>query len=207
MFACNSCIPPYSYIANGEWQKVDRPGIDAVRLEVVDASTVRSAARFKGRDMGRATWIVSEDGQSLTQVFVNLDADEPTEGTVKLTRKSDAPAGAHALSGTWSLAGYGKISAAALRTTYSLTGDTLTVTYNGGSWSAVLGGQPARIEGSESGTLVTAERIGDNRYRETYFRKEKIVGLTEITVKGDNMTVVATDPRDDSLLRYEAWRE
>lgn len=206
-FTCNSCIPPYSTTADGQWQQVDRPGADEVMIEVVDDMTVKTAFRFEGRDLGNTTWTVSEDGNSMTQAFVNLDAEEQTEGNVTLTRTGPAPDGAHAMSGDWTLGEYGDISEAALLFTYALDGETLTSTFNGGSWSATLGGDPVAIEGSESGTMVQVEQTGDNTYRETYTRDGEVVGMADITIDGSSMSLVNTDPRDDSVFRYSATRQ
>lgn len=206
-FTCNSCLPPYSYTANGEWQKVDRPGADEVMMEVVDDTTVKTAFRFEGRDLGNSTWTVSEDGNSLAQSFVNLDGDETTEGNLTLVRTAAGPDGSHALSGKWTLGEYGELSDAGLTFTYTLDGDTLSSTSNGGGWSAVLGGEPVAIEGSESNTMVQVERTGDNSFRETYTRDGETVDVTEVTIDGDTASFVSVDPRDDSKFTYSATRQ
>lgn len=206
-FTCNSCIPPFTTLANGEWQVVDRPGSDEQMIEVIDDRTIKSSTRFEGRDLGNSTWMVSEDGSTMTQTFVNLDGEVQTEGSISLSRTADAPEGAHAMSGGWALAEYGDISEAGLLTTYSLDGDTLSSSYNGGSWSAVIGGDPVAIEGSESGTMVSVEKTTENTYRETYTLDGTVVGVAEMTIEGDTMSIVSTDPRDESVFRYTATRQ
>jgi hypothetical protein len=206
-FTCNSCIPTYSTKADGQWQPIDRPGYDEMKVEVVDDNTVKTSIRFKGRELGGSTWTVSDDGSTLTQSFVNLDAEETTNGTVSMSRTADAPKGAHAMSGGWKLAEYGEISDAALLNTYTLEGDTVSNSYNGGSWSAKLGGDPVAIKGSESGTMVKVEKVSDNVYRETYILDNKTVDVTEMTIDGNTMSVVSTDPRDNSVFRYTAMRQ
>ncbi len=206
-FTCNSCIPPYSTTADGQWQPMDRPGFDEMKVEVVDDKTVKNSFRFNGRELGGSTWTVSDDGSSLTQLFVNLDAEEATEGTMVMSRTAEAPKGAHAISGGWALAEYGEISEAALLSTYTLKGDTVSNTYNSGSWSATLGGDPVAIEGSESGTMVKVEKVSDNVYRETYILDDKVVSIDDMTIDGDTMSVVRSDPRDNSIFRYTATRQ
>lgn len=206
-FTCNSCIPPYSTAADGQWQPMDRPGYDEMMVQIVDDSTVKTAVRLKGRELGNSTWSVSADGTKLSQTYVNLDADEATEGSMTMTRTADAPAGAHAMSGAWKLAEYGEISEAALLFTYTLDGDTLSAKGIGESWSAKLGGDAVAIEGDNAGTTVKAEKVSDTMYRETYMRDGAIVNVSERTIDGDTMTVVNTDPRDKSVFRFSAKRQ
>lgn len=206
-FTCNSCIPPYSTTANGEWQKVDRPGTDEVMIEIVDDKTIKSSFRFEGRDLANSTWTVSEDGNSMMQSFVDLDGEETTEGNLTLTRVGDAPEGAHAVSGEWTLSEYGEISEAALLFTYSLDGDTLTSSGNGEGWSAVIGGEPVAIEGSESGVMVQVEKTGDNNYRETYTRDGEVISVSDIAIDGNTMSATSTDPRDNSVFTFSASRQ
>lgn len=206
-FTCNSCIPSYSTMADGQWKPMDRPGYDEMMVTVVDDKTVKSAVRLKGRELGNSTWTVSNDGSTLTQSFVNLDADETTEGSVSMSRTADAPAGAHAMSGGWQLAEYGEISEAALLFTYTLEGDTLSAKSNAESWSATLGGDAVPIKGNNAGTTVKVEKVGDSMYRETFTLDGEVVSISEVTIDGDTMNVVSTDPRDKSVFRYTATRQ
>jgi len=206
-YTCNSCIPPYSTAANGEWQDVDRPGVDQIMFEIVDENTVKSATRFEGEDLGTSTWTVSEDGQTMKQEFVNLRGDESTKGDLTLARVGPAPDGSHAISGEWDLAEYGDISDSALMTTYAIDGDSITVTYNTGGFTATLGGEAVAMDGDNSGTLVAAEKTGDNIYRETYTRDGETVSVVETTVDGNTLSIVSKDPRDNSEFRYTATRQ
>lgn len=206
-WTCNSCLPPFSVTADGEWQQIDRPGADEMMIEVVDEKTIKTASRFEGRDLGNSTWTVSEDGNSITQTFVNLDGDETTEGSVTLVRVAAGPDGSHAVSGEWELGEYGEMSDAALTFEYALDGDTLSSSSNGGGWSATLGGEAVAIEGSESGVMVQVERTGDNSYRETYTRDGEVIGVSDVSVDGDTMTTSSNDPRDDSSFTFTATRQ
>lgn len=206
-YTCNSCIPPFSVVADGEWQPMDRPGYDEMMVKVVDDKTVKTAVRLKGRELGNSTWTVSDDGATLMQAFVNSDGDEETKGSVSLSRTADAPAGAHAMSGGWKLAEYGEISEAALLFTYTLDGDTLSSKSVSESWSAKLGGEAVAIEGNNAGTTVKVEKVGDNMYRETFTLDGEVVGVSELTIDGDTMSIVSTDPRDKSVFRASAKRQ
>lgn len=206
-FTCDSCIPAYSTPADGQWHAVNRPGVDEMMVEVVDDKTVRSAVRLKGKETGRSTWTVGDDGKTLTQAFTDFTGAQETQGTVKLTRTAAGAAGAHAMSGGWTLAEYGQMSDAALLVTYKLEGDTLSQTTNAESWSAKLGGEAVPVEGSTSGVMVKVEKVGEGVYRETYMRGEETVGVNEVTVEGDTLSVVSTDPRNKSVFRFKATRQ
>lgn len=206
-FACDSCIPPYTTPADGKWHPVTRPGIDEFMVEVVDDKTVRTAARLEGKEIGRSTWTVSEDGKTLTQAFTDLDGEKQTEGTVKMNRTAAAPAGAHAMSGGWTLAEYGQISDAALLFSYALEGDTLSMKNNYESWSAKIGGEAVPIEGNSSGHKVKVEKLGENSYRETYTRGDEVINVSELTVDGATLSIVSTDPRNKSVFRAKATRQ
>ncbi|QTD56907.1 hypothetical protein [Parasphingorhabdus cellanae] len=206
-FSCSNCIPPYSTIADGQWKPMVRSGFDEMKVEVVDDKTVKSTVRLKGRELSELTWTVSDDGSSLTQYFVNLAGDETTEGSVSMNRTADAPEGAHAVSGSWALAEVGEMSEASLLATYTLEGGTFSNKSNGAVWSATLGGDPVAIEGSQSGTMAKVEKVSDSVYRITYILDDEVVNITEMTINDDTLSVVRTDPRDNSVFRYIATRQ
>lgn len=206
-FTCESCLPPYSVTADGTWQTVDRPGFDAQKIEVVNDKSAKSSSRMGDKELGGAIWTVSDDGKTLTTNWTNLRGDVPTEGSTTFTRAKAGPAGSHAMSGDWIVADIGSMSDAALISTNSLDGDKYTSRGNGEGFTAVLGGEPVKIDGDDSGTLVAVEATGDNRYRETYTRDGELVTVVDLTVDGDTLSGTATDPRDKSVVRWTATRQ
>ena len=48
-YTCNHCIPPFSVTADGEWQSVERPGVDNLKVTIVDDSTLESSSRKRRR--------------------------------------------------------------------------------------------------------------------------------------------------------------
>ncbi len=206
-FTCDSCLPAYSMTADGEWQEVDRPGSDSAMMQIVDANTVKSAGRLKGKDLGSSVWTVSADGKTMTQSFTNLDGKEKTTGSRNFTRAAAGPDGAHLISGDWTPAEYGEVSESALIFTYAIDGDTIISTGNSGGYTATLGGDAVTPEGDETGGTLKVEKISDNVYRETYSRDGEVINVTEMTVAGDTMTSVSTDPRDGSVFRYTATKQ
>lgn len=206
-YNCLSCDPPYEMAANGEWQELDRPGIDARMIEVVDDRTLKTAGRLKDKDTGGATWTLSEDGNALQVAWNDLTGDEPINGVTNYTRQEAGPEGSHPVSGKWVTADVSEISDAALRTSINVEGDTFTSRGNGGSYSALLGGDPVAIEGNDAGVMVAAARAGDNAYTLTFSRDGETLSTTELTVDGDTMTGVNTDASDGSSVRWTATRQ
>ena len=206
-FDCRSCIPPYQTPADGEWHEVDRPGVDGVKIEVVDENTVISATRLGENELGTTVWKVSEDGQTLTGDFTDESGDETVTGSEAYTRTGDGPEGAHAMSGQWTNASQIEIDDAGLRFSFAVDGDQFTSTSNDSRYTATLGGEPVAIEGNNAGTMVAVEETGENAYRQTYTRDGEVVGITEISVDGDTLSATNSDPRDGSSVSYTAQRQ
>ena len=206
-FDCRSCNPPYQVTADGEWQTVDRPGYDSQMIEVVDDSTVKGAVRFEGRDLGSSTWTVSEDGQTMTISYEDVDGDEPVTGSTTFARTAAGPDGAHAVSGEWTVSDVSDISDSGLVFEMSVDGDQYSSKGNGSSYTATLGGDPVLIEGSEAGVMVAVEQTGDNSYRETFSLDGETTNVTDITVDGDTMSFSSSDPRDGSVVTWTASRQ
>ena len=206
-YTCDSCLPPYSVAANGEWQTVDRPGVDGVKVEVIDDNTITVSSRLGDQDLGSSTWTLGENGQTATQQWVNMSGAETVEGSASYTRTAAAAEGAHPLSGGWNIADIGTIDDAALTFTVNVDGDSYASDANGESFTATIGGEPVAISGDDSGRMVAVTMLGDNSYRETYTRDGETLNTVDLTVDGDTMTAVSTDPRDDSVVRYSATRQ
>ncbi|MCM8556260.1 hypothetical protein [Sphingomicrobium sediminis] len=206
-YTCESCNPPFSYAADGEVHEVDRPGLDAVMMEVVDDNSVRTMGMFEGEETGNSVWTVSEDGSSMSIAWNNLRGEEAISGTTNYNRVGDAPDGAHAISGGWELAGWGDIDDAGLSFSISIDGDQYSSRGNGEGWTATVGGDAVVIPDNDAGDSVRVEAT-DNGYRETYISSDgEVVGVTELSLDADgNLVGVNTDPRDDSVVRWTASR-
>ena len=99
------------------------------------------------------------------------------------------------------------MSDAGLTFSYTLDGDQYGNSGNGDSFVATLGGDPVAIEGNESNVMVAVEQTGDNSYRETYTRDGEVLSVLDLTIDGDTMSAVSTDPRDGSVVRWTASRQ
>lgn len=206
-FQCDSCTPPYGYAADGEWQTVDQPGVDSQKVEIVDDRTVKFSSRLGDKELGGATWTVSEDGQSATAEWTNLRGDTPVTGKTMYTRTAAGADGAHAMSGEWTVSDIAEINDEGLTFTYSLDGESLTSSGNGESWTATFGGPPVAIEGDESGVMVAVERLSENSFRETYSRDGETLSSSDITIDGNTLSGVSSGARDESVVRWTATRQ
>lgn len=205
-FTCESCETPYTIPADGEWHKIDQPFADEQRIEVVDDRTIKGARRKDGKDIGGATWTVSEDGQSMAISWTDISGEEPTSGTANFVRAEDGPEGSHAASGSWNIAGLSNMSEEGGIGTYAIDGDTITATWNNGSYTAVIGGDPVSVEGDDTG-MIAVKRTGENSFRETYTVNGEERGTLDITVDGDTLTYLNTNLRDGSTVRWTATRQ
>ena len=206
-YTCQSCDPPYSVAASGEWVEVDRPSVDAVKFAIVDDMTVTSAGQRNGKEVGNSTWTVSEDGQTMTVAWNDLEGAEATSGTTTYARTAAGPEGAHAVSGDWKVTGVGDMSEAARTVTYALDGDTVTITGNNGTTTLTLGGDAVTPAGDETGGMTAMEKVSDNVYRQTYSRDGEVLSVTEVTIEGDTLTGVNTSPKDGSKVTWTAKRK
>ena len=206
-YNCESCLPPYSFAADGQWQKVDRPGADEMMVKIVDDKTIEFASRFEGKDQGKSTWTVSDDGNAMTIDWTNYEDGGTITGKTNLTRAAAGPDGSHAASGEWTPANVSEMSEEGRTVTITEEGETIKFESTGGSYTAKLGGDPVAIEGDKSGVMVAIAKTGDNTYRETLTRKNETIGVNDWTVEGDKVTVVASDPRDNSKVTWSATRK
>ena len=206
-FTCESCNPPYSVVADGEWHDVDQPASDSEMVEVVDERTVRSASRLNGKDMSNSTTTVSEDGQTMVVEFTGLGGDVPVTGTINFTRVGEAPEGAHAMSGEWEIAEVEEVSEEGLTITFNVEGDQFTSSGNGQTYTATLGGEAVHDGGDVPGAMVAVERLGETGYRQTFSIDGETTAVVEMTVGEDGtLSVVSTDPRDGSVVRWSATK-
>lgn len=206
-YTCESCDPPYSVAADGEWQEIDRLGIDGAKFAVVDDLTVTSASRMGEEQLGESIWTVSEDGQTMTVNWINMGGDEVVEGSTMYERVAAGPDGAHAASGEWKTVSVGEMSDAGLMVTYEVDGDTITYKGNGSGYTATLGGDPVPLEGDNAEGMIKIEKTGENTYRETYMRDGEAEGTLDLTIEGDTVSAVSTDLSDDSVVRWSATRQ
>ncbi|MEE4317786.1 MAG: hypothetical protein V2I74_12480 [Erythrobacter sp.] len=206
-YTCNHCIPAYSVAASGDFEAVERPGADGVKVAVVDDNTVEFAIRLGDKTLSESTWTVSEDGQTMTVAATDMSGDEPVTSTTTYTRAAAGPDGSHAVSGEWKFAGLGDMDEAARTFTYAIDGDQMTETGVDGSMTMTIGGEAVVPEWSTTGAATAVEKISDTAYRFTTTLDGEVVGTTEMSVEGDTLTGKYTDPRNGSTSTWTAKRK
>jgi hypothetical protein len=210
-YTCSTCTPPLTLAADGAFHPIpDRPYYDSAMKQVVDASTIKSAYRKGDKVISDSTTTVSADGKTLTTNWHQTPVGQPeVKGTTVETRVGPAPAGAHAISGSWKTAKFEGISDEALTVTFNVDGDTLSMkSPTGQSYTAKFGGPEVAIAGDTGGTMVKVERLAANSFRETNSRGGKVVNVTTTTVAADGtMNVVSEDKEQASTMRYNAIKQ
>jgi len=207
-YTCNHCEPAYSIPASGEFETVDRPGADGVKVTVVDDTTVELTVRNEGEELSSSTWTVSEDGSTMTVVGTDMTVETATSSTATYTRAAAGPDGSHAASGEWKFAGFSDVEEAARTFTFTIDGDQLTQIANGDrSMTMTIGGDPVTPEWSTTGAATAVEKVSDTVYLFTTTMDGEVVGTTEMTVEGDTLTGKGTDPRSGSTSTWMAKRK
>jgi hypothetical protein len=209
-FSCPSCTPPLDVAADGAFHPVSgRAYSDSMAVKIDDDHHVTQTSRKGDQTVDETKYEVSDDGKTLTIEFTDSSVPnaKPVTGKLSETRVADAPAGAHALSGSWKIAKYDNVSDEGLTSTFKTEGDTLHLTTPSGiSYDAKLDGSDAPIKGDIAGTTASVTKTGDNTYVETDKRDGKVVSVTTMTLDGDTMHVVSENKRSGSTTKYDAKR-
>ena len=211
-YSCSTCVPPLEAKADGQFHPVaDRPYYDSMSITEVDARTVKFVRR-KGERMTSETLLtVSEDGNSLNFSFTDatVEGAEPVKGEGTDIRVAPAPAGAHAISGSWKAGKLASMSDEGLTFTFRVEGDTVHMNSGSGeSYSAVVGGPEVAVKGDIGGTTVTVERPSPNVLKETFKRKGEVTSVNTYTVGEDgSMSGVSENKRTGGVTRYTAAKQ
>jgi len=211
-YSCATCTPPLTVAADGAFHAVTgRSYSDQMSVKADDDHNVTTSSRKGGRDVGQAKYSVSADGKTLTVSFTDSSVanTKPVTGSYTETRVADAPAGAHAISGSWKLDKYNNVSDEGLTVTYKVDGDTLHMSSPvGTSYDAKLDGSDAPIKGDIGGTTASVKKLGDDSYQETDKRGGKVVGVSTFTVGADGkLAVTSEDKLAGSSMKYTADRK
>src|SRR5438093_758016 len=123
MWSCKSCIPPVSVKADATDQPVTgHPYYDSVAIKMVDDRIVQETQKKNGTVFLTARRTVSRDGKTLTTEasYSAEPGSPPATGKIVKTRVGAAPAGAHAVSGSWRATGYADMSDNQTTVTYKM---------------------------------------------------------------------------------------
>jgi hypothetical protein len=205
-------VPKIAIPADGAYHPVSGSDyIDSSMVKVVDPQTVQRSSKKGDRVVGESTVTVSPDGKTMAVSFKDMSVPDakPVTGKYSKNRVDPAPAGAHAVSGSWQPAKYDEMSDEGIVQTFKLDGDTLNMSTPGGiSYAAKLGGPEVPVKGDTAGTVVSVERLSDNSYRETNKRDGKVVGVGTYTIGADGkMQATWEDKERSQTTRYTAVRQ
>ncbi|MEL6238063.1 MAG: hypothetical protein AAFQ90_05660 [Pseudomonadota bacterium] len=206
-YTCNHCIPPVSVATSGEFESVEVPGVDGVKVALVDDNTLEFGLRLGDKELSKGKWTVSEDGNTLTVVSTDVSGETPVSSTSTYERAAAGPEGSHAVSGEWKFAGLSDMEEAARTFTFTIDGDQLTQTTLDGDMTMTVGGEPVVPEWSSAGVATGVEKISDTVYKFTATLDGEVVGITEMSVEGDTLNGTSTDPRNGSTSTFKATRK
>jgi hypothetical protein len=205
-YHCLTCVPKVDAKADGTDQKVTgHPYFDTISIHIVDPNTVEVTQKKDGRISFTETDTVSSDGNTMTAKFVDSSEAKPVDGKVTYTRVDKGPAGANAVSGSWSVQKVDSVSSNGLSSTYQSTADGLKWSDpNGASYDAKFDGKDYPIEGDPGHTMVSLKRIDKNIIEETDKRNGKVVGVSRMTVSkdGKSMKVEFNDKERGTTTTY-----
>ena len=210
-FTCATCTPPIDLAADGAFHPVTgRPYADSISVKVDDDHNVTRTDKKDGRVTSEGKYSVSSDGNTLTINFTDSSTPNvaPVKGSFIETRVDPAPAGAHAISGSWKPSKYSNISDEALTVTYKLDGDTLHMSSPAGqSFDAKLDGTDAPVKGDIGGTTVSVQKNGDG-FTITSKRAGKVLSVTTLTPGADGKLAISNENKEDgSTMKYEANKQ
>ena len=210
-FDCKSCIPPVSIAADGAYHAVaNHAYYDQESMKIVDDKTVQQSTKLKGRETGNATFKVSADGNLLTINWKDMSVANaaPNSGSFEEKRVAAAPAGAHALSGSWQPAKIASVNPEAITLTLKADADTLHLSAPTGiSYDAKLDGTPTPIKGDPAGATASVKKLSDTSYQETDTAGGTVVNVTTFTLGTDGkLTIMSVDPRNGSKSTWTANR-
>jgi hypothetical protein len=204
-FSCPTCTPPLTVAADGAMHAVTgRPYADHISVKVDDDHNVTRTNQKGGKTTGTTKYSVSADGNTLTVNFDDESGTKPVTGSYTEARAAPAPAGAHAISGSWKQQSYANVSDEGLTVTFKLDGNVLHMTApTGQSYDATIGGPDVPIKGDIGGTTAAVTNNGD-AFVETDKRNGKVVSITTMTPGSDGkLHVVNEDKLGGSTAKFD----
>jgi hypothetical protein len=193
-YTCKSCLTSATIKADGADHKVKgNPNLDTAAVTVVDANTVTLIDKLSGKTVQSTKWVIAADGKSLEREDTSLYGTEPSIFKIRLTRVADAPAGAHALSGSWIESKVLSVTGPGTVVTYGMTADGFSMSSNGQTYDAKFDDKTYPITGDPTKTMVNLKKISDSEVIETDSQKGQAVEVEHMTVSADGKTLHVVD--------------
>jgi hypothetical protein len=202
VYRCGSCSPVIEVKADGKDQAVKGQPFDTISVEIVDRKTVREVEKKDGQVVSDEKFTLSEDGETATDEFGNWK--------LTLARVEKAPAGAHALSGSWKPVKMEAVSDRELLVSYKLEGDVMSMSRpTGQSYAAKIDGADGVYRGDPEIDGVSLKRVNPRSIEETDKLNGRVVSVTTLSLSADgkSMKVVVKDADDGSTNEFTLLKQ
>jgi hypothetical protein len=193
-YSCKTCQDPRTIKADGTEQKIKGdPNFDSATIAVVDANTVTATYKLGGKTVDTIKLVVAADGKSLMVDDTYQYGADPTFYVIRYTRIGEAPAGAHAVSGSWHESKMISASGPGVVVTYGMTDEGFTMSSNGQSYSAKFDEKTYPVKGDPTKTMVNLKKVSDTEVIETDSQKGMVVEVEDMTVAADGKAIHVVD--------------
>jgi hypothetical protein len=191
--------------ADGSDQKVPPTGYwDTVRVRIVDDRTVEITSKKAGKPMFTETDTVSADGNTLTQVMKDTTEAEAVTFESDFRRIAPAPAGAHAVSGSWQVFKQSRSENSTI-IKYKCTPQGFSAeTPLGEKLEAKFDGKLYEMQDDPGHTMVSVKLINPYTVEQTNVREGKIVFIVTLEVTRDGKSIHAMS-RSKEGGNVKAW--
>lgn len=206
-YECSTCTPTFKVAADGAPHAVEgRDYWDSISVKVVSPTALETTRYRKGAVVGSTKIELSADGQMLTWTSTSSDNAEgkAITNSSKSKRTAPAPAGAHAVSGSWLAVNDGaQISDESLLATISMKDGMVSQKFpTGESYEAKLGGPQVPVVGDKAGATVTVVAEGAG-FKETGFVNGKaVVENTMVPTDATTLTLTSHDLKSGETSTY-----
>ena len=207
-FQCQTCDPAFSVKADGTDQQITgNPCYDTVNIKVLSDRVIEETDRRKGKPVRILRIEVSQNKDEASFDLTDMcnKNSDPVSARWLAKRVAEAPAGAHAVSGSWRTIKQEPASENALLVTLKLVNNTFSfMDPTGQSYSAKLDGTYAPFAGGVDNTVVSVRQMGTNSIEETDLKDGKAFRRTVFTVAADGKTMNAaiTDLVQDNTIQF-----
>jgi hypothetical protein len=190
IFRCAGCLPNMEIAADGDDHKVaESPYWDTVNLQTVDTRTVLFIAKKAGKTMFTEVDAVSPDGSMLTQMVKDTTEAETVTIETRNRRIAKAPAGSHAISGSWGAYQTHRSRNGSI-TQYKCTADGFSAeTPLGEKFNAKFDGKDYPVEDDPASTMVSAKLVNPTEVELTTKRTGKVVAIKQMSVASDGKSI------------------
>jgi hypothetical protein len=190
-YDCQSCAPPIRVKADGTDQAVKgHEYFDSIAVQVIDPHSVKVTSKKAGKVTYVESYVISADGNSLTNSWEDHTESTPVTGKTLSVRTAPTPAGAHPFSGSWKMTKIESVSNNGTTVTLHVTDKGVSMKDgNGVGYDAQFDGKEYPIAGDLEKTLVTVKRIDARTFEESEKRAGKVASFARVGVSPDGKTL------------------